>query len=164
VAPFYRDRFWLVIVCIGLISPLVYYIHIKSCPDSDNLWPVITFTIITATFVDSLVPSEQIVTGLIFTPVVNEFAFEGPFLKLGQNVGLLVGAVFWGVGSDIWGRRYLPNNLLYLLEFIYFFFPLQVVFQRNAPHYRHFFPVCWRFTKLDYIMHPYGGVEHRCGW
>ena len=32
---------------------------------------------------------------------------KGPFLKsLGQNIGLLVGAVFWGVGSDIWGRRY----------------------------------------------------------
>jgi hypothetical protein len=38
--------------------------------------------------------------------VINEFNFEGPFLKLGQNIGLLVGAVFWGVGSDIWGRRY----------------------------------------------------------
>jgi len=38
--------------------------------------------------------------------VVNEFAFQGPFLKLGQNVGLLVGAVVFGVGSDIWGRKY----------------------------------------------------------
>ncbi|KAN0118683.1 Major facilitator superfamily domain containing protein [Russula decolorans] len=53
---------------------------------SDNLWPI--------------------VTGLIFTPVINEFTFKGPFLKLGQNIGLLVGAVFSGVGSDIWGRRY----------------------------------------------------------
>ena len=48
----------------------------------------------------------EIVTGLILTPVVNEFAFDGPFLKLAQNIGLLVGAVFWGVGADIWGRRY----------------------------------------------------------
>jgi hypothetical protein len=38
--------------------------------------------------------------------VINEFTFKGPFLKLGQNIGLLVGAVFSGVGSDIWGRRY----------------------------------------------------------
>lgn len=38
--------------------------------------------------------------------MINEFAFKGPFLKLGQNIGLLVGAVVWGVGSDIWGRRY----------------------------------------------------------
>lgn len=52
---------------------------------ADNLWPV--------------------VTGLILSPVINEFAFQGPFLKLGQNIGLLVGAVFWGVGSDVWGRR-----------------------------------------------------------
>lgn len=52
---------------------------------ADNLWPI--------------------VTGLILGPVLNEFAFEGPFLKLAQNIGLLVGAVFWGVGSDIWGRR-----------------------------------------------------------
>ncbi|SJL17550.1 related to 4-hydroxybenzoate transporter [Armillaria ostoyae] len=52
---------------------------------ADNLWPI--------------------VTGLILPPVVQEFQFQGPFLKLGQNIGLLVGAVFWGVGSDIWGRR-----------------------------------------------------------
>lgn len=45
-------------------------------------------------------------TGLIFAPVVNEFHFQGPFLKLGQNIGLLVGAAFWGVGSDVWGRKY----------------------------------------------------------
>ncbi|OBZ68823.1 putative MFS-type transporter PB1E7.08c [Grifola frondosa] len=49
---------------------------------SDNLWPI--------------------VTGLILAPVVNEFGFEGPFLKLGQNIGLLVGAAFWGVASDVW--------------------------------------------------------------
>ncbi|KAF8192100.1 MFS general substrate transporter [Pholiota molesta] len=52
---------------------------------ADNLWPI--------------------VTGLILPAVVNEFSFNGPFLKLGQNVGLLIGAVFWGVGADIWGRK-----------------------------------------------------------
>ncbi|KAK0185039.1 MFS general substrate transporter [Armillaria mellea] len=46
-----------------------------------------------------------IVTGLILPPVVQEFQFQGPFLNLGQSIGLLIGAVFWGVGSDIWGRR-----------------------------------------------------------
>jgi len=61
---------------------------------SDNLWPI--------------------VTGLIFTPVVNEFAFQGPFLKLGQNVGLLVGAVVFGVGSDIWGRKLSFNLTLFI--------------------------------------------------
>ncbi|KAF9055581.1 MFS general substrate transporter [Panaeolus papilionaceus] len=53
---------------------------------ADNLWPI--------------------VTGLILPPVLNEFqGSQGPFLKLGQNIGLLIGAVFWGAGSDIWGRR-----------------------------------------------------------
>lgn len=55
----------------------------SSC--RDNLWPI--------------------VTSLILAPVVNEFGFAGPWLKLGQGIGLLVGAVFWGVASDVWGRR-----------------------------------------------------------
>ncbi|KAF9225681.1 MFS general substrate transporter [Gyrodon lividus] len=59
---------------------------------SDNLWPI--------------------VTGLILDPVVNEFNVEGPLLKLAQNVGLLVGAVFWGVASDVWGRRWSFNLTL----------------------------------------------------
>ncbi|KAA1474777.1 MFS general substrate transporter [Dentipellis sp. KUC8613] len=59
---------------------------------SDNLWPI--------------------VTGLILSPVVNEFNFQGPFLKLGQNIGLLVGAAFWGVGSDVWGRKWCFNLTL----------------------------------------------------
>ncbi|KAF7972372.1 hypothetical protein HWV62_18076 [Athelia sp. TMB] len=47
-----------------------------------------------------------IVTGIILTQVVNEFDFEGPWLILkyiwfiAQKLGLLVGAVFWGVGSE----------------------------------------------------------------
>ncbi|GLB38811.1 putative sugar (and other) transporter [Lyophyllum shimeji] len=59
-----------------------------------------------------------IVTGLILAPVVNEFHFEGPFLKLGQNIGLLVGAVFWGVGSDVWGRR-MSFNITLLITAIF---------------------------------------------
>jgi hypothetical protein len=44
---------------------------------ADNLWPV--------------------VTSLIFTPIVNEFApGRPPLLQLAQNIGLLVGAMFWG--------------------------------------------------------------------
>ncbi|KLO07040.1 MFS general substrate transporter [Schizopora paradoxa] len=61
---------------------------------SDNLWPI--------------------VTGLILSPVVNEFQFQGPFLKLGQNIGLLVGALFWGVGCDVWGRRPSFNITLFI--------------------------------------------------
>ncbi|RDB16565.1 putative MFS-type transporter PB1E7.08c [Hypsizygus marmoreus] len=65
---------------------------------ADNLWPI--------------------VTGLILTPVVSEFQFQGPFLKLGQNIGLLVGAVFWGVGSDVWGRR-ISFNVTLLITAIF---------------------------------------------
>ncbi|KAG1719613.1 hypothetical protein EDB19DRAFT_1647952, partial [Suillus lakei] len=50
-----------------------------------------------------------VVTGLILTPVANEFNVLGPWLKLAKNIGLLVGAAFWGVLSDIWGRRCVPN-------------------------------------------------------
>lgn len=57
---------------------------------SDNLWPI--------------------VTSLIFTSVVNEFQPEhGPFLTLAQNIGLLIGAMFWGFGADIFGRRWAFN-------------------------------------------------------
>lgn len=54
---------------------------------SDNLWPI--------------------VTSLILTPVTNEFSVSRPpLLSLAQNIGLLVGAVFWGFGCDIFGRRF----------------------------------------------------------
>ena len=46
---------------------------------SDNLWPI--------------------VTSLILTPIANEFnATKPPLLSLSQNIGLLVGAIFWGFG------------------------------------------------------------------
>ncbi|KAH8107746.1 MFS general substrate transporter [Cristinia sonorae] len=61
---------------------------------SDNLWPI--------------------VTSLILAPVVAEFGFEGPWLKLGQNIGLLVGAAFWGVASDVWGRQWAFNITLFI--------------------------------------------------
>ncbi|KAF1953649.1 MFS sugar transporter-like protein [Byssothecium circinans] len=57
---------------------------------SDNLWPI--------------------VTSLIFTPIKNEFTpTHPPFLALAQNIGLLVGAIFWGFGCDIFGRRWAFN-------------------------------------------------------
>lgn len=53
---------------------------------SDNLWPI--------------------VTSLILTPIVNEFhPTKGPLLTLSQNIGLLAGAIFWGFGCDIFGRK-----------------------------------------------------------
>ena len=57
---------------------------------SDNLWPI--------------------VTSLIFTPIANEFGpSQPPLLTLSQNIGLLVGAMFWGFGCDIFGRRWAFN-------------------------------------------------------
>jgi hypothetical protein len=47
----------------------------------------------------------QLATGLILSPVVNELHFNGPFLLLATNLGLLVGAIFWSVGCEIWGRK-----------------------------------------------------------
>ncbi|KAK2751044.1 hypothetical protein FQN57_000119 [Myotisia sp. PD_48] len=56
----------------------------------DNMWPIIT--------------------SLIFTPVKNEFAPNRPaYLTLAQNLGLLFGAVFWGFGCDVYGRKWAFN-------------------------------------------------------
>ncbi|KAL2129517.1 hypothetical protein VTI74DRAFT_7645 [Chaetomium olivicolor] len=60
---------------------------------SDNLWPI--------------------VTSLIFTPVTNEFGpSRPPLLTLSQNIGLLAGALFWGFGCDVFGRRWAFNLTL----------------------------------------------------
>ncbi|KAK7059886.1 MFS general substrate transporter [Favolaschia claudopus] len=56
----------------------------------------------------------QVVVALILVPVINEFHAQGPFLKLSQNIGLLVGAAFWGASADVWGRR-LAFNLTLLI-------------------------------------------------
>ncbi|GAW04846.1 sugar transporter [Lentinula edodes] len=53
-----------------------------------------------------------LITGLILTPVINEFKFDGPFLSLAANIGLFVGAVIWSFGCDIWGRRWSFNLTL----------------------------------------------------
>lgn len=60
---------------------------------SDNLWPI--------------------VTSLILPPVSREFELDKPpLLSLAQNIGLLVGAMFWGFGCDIFGRRWAFNLTL----------------------------------------------------
>ncbi|KAI6118431.1 MFS general substrate transporter [Pisolithus sp. B1] len=60
-------------------------------------------------FADSAWPS---MSGLILTPVVNEFQFNGPFLSLASNIGLFFGGLIWGLGCDIWGRRWSFNLTL----------------------------------------------------
>lgn len=60
---------------------------------SDNLWPI--------------------VTSLILTPIINEFhPSRGPLLTLSQNLGLLAGAIFWGFGCDVFGRKIAFNSTL----------------------------------------------------
>lgn len=60
---------------------------------SDNMWPM--------------------VTSLILIPIANEFAPSHPaLLTLCQNIGLLAGAVFWGFGCDIMGRKTAFNYTL----------------------------------------------------
>lgn len=60
-------------------------------------------------FSDSVWP---LIGGLILNPVVSEFEFQSEFLSLALNIGLFVGAVFWALGCDIWGRRYSFNFTL----------------------------------------------------
>ena len=53
----------------------------------DNLWPI--------------------VTSLILPAVQSEFRpTSAPLLTLAQNIGLLAGAIFWGFGCDIFGRKW----------------------------------------------------------
>lgn len=60
---------------------------------SDNLWPI--------------------VLSLIFAPVALEFKPDKPpIFMLSQNIGLLAGALFWGFGCDIFGRRWAFNLTL----------------------------------------------------
>jgi MFS family permease len=48
-----------------------------------------------------------IITSLLLPPIVNEFSPDRPpYLQLSQNLGLLAGAMFWGFGCDVFGRRY----------------------------------------------------------
>jgi Sugar phosphate permease len=60
---------------------------------SDNLWPVTTSLILPPLIVEFLGPS----------PNASRIA---PLLTLGQSIGLLLGALFWGFGSDAFGRRW----------------------------------------------------------
>ncbi|KAF8872121.1 MFS general substrate transporter [Mucidula mucida] len=70
-----------------------YQIHLFICAGfgwfADSVWPLIT--------------------SLILTQVTAEFKFSGPYLTLAANIGLLVGAIVWSVGCDIWGRRWSFN-------------------------------------------------------
>jgi MFS family permease len=59
-------------------------------------------------------PRPQLLSGLILTPVVAEFGFKPPYLSLALNIGLFIGSATWGIGCDIWGRRWPFNITLFL--------------------------------------------------
>ncbi|KAL2072914.1 hypothetical protein VTL71DRAFT_10238 [Oculimacula yallundae] len=60
---------------------------------NDNLWPI--------------------VTSLILPAIANEFhPAQKAYLPLAQNIGLLIGAMFWGFGCDVFGRRWAFNATL----------------------------------------------------
>ncbi|KAL1412170.1 hypothetical protein Q8F55_003180 [Vanrija albida] len=60
---------------------------------SDNMWPI--------------------TTSLILPAIAKEFSPKyPPMLTLAQNIGLLAGALFWGFGCDIFGRRQAFNLTL----------------------------------------------------
>lgn len=62
-------------------------------------------------FSDSVWP---LVTGLILSPTLNEFHFNGPLLSLAMNIGLLAGAILWSFGCDIWGRKWSFSLTLFI--------------------------------------------------
>lgn len=89
----YCSRFW--VVCVSapsIVQPELFLINLRFSQYSDSVWPLLG--------------------GLILAPVVSEFQFQGPFLSLAMNIGLFAGAVFWGLGCDIWGRRWSFNITL----------------------------------------------------
>lgn len=49
---------------------------------------------------------------------MTEFHFDAPLLSLAANIGLFIGAVFWGLSCDIWGRRW-PFNLTLIITGIF---------------------------------------------
>ena len=102
----------------------------------------------------------QIVTGLILAPVVQEFSFKGPFLKLAQNIGLLVGAAFWGLASDVWGRRFVPS-FIPTHVFAHLSSNQQLVLQPYPPHHRH---IRYRGRRLSELYHPLCHGRALVGW
>jgi MFS family permease len=81
---------------------------------NDNLWPIVTSLICLWPHF----PQALQLTWLV-TPVANEFnPSHPPVLSLAQNIGLLAGAMFWGFGCDIFGRK-LAFNLTLLVTAVF---------------------------------------------
>jgi len=59
----------------------------------------------TYTVNDDSDPPCKVLVGNILYPVLAEYQFNPPLLSLAMALGFFVGALFWGLSSDIWGRR-----------------------------------------------------------
>ncbi|KAI6017862.1 major facilitator superfamily domain-containing protein [Pisolithus marmoratus] len=59
-----------------------------------------------------------IAPGLIYASVIGDVYFSQYGIGVGWTVGLLIGSVVWGVGSDIWGRRWSFNFTLLITEYV----------------------------------------------
>ncbi|KAF9268793.1 MFS general substrate transporter [Marasmius fiardii PR-910] len=98
VDPVYQAKARILNTAIQEIGMGKYQVHLFCCAGfgwfADSVWPLIT--------------------GLILSPVVSEFKFNAPFLTLAANIGLLVGAVFWSFGCDVWGRKWSFNLTLFI--------------------------------------------------
>ncbi|KAF9024366.1 MFS general substrate transporter [Hymenopellis radicata] len=69
---------------------------------ADNLWPVSKPSML---YINS---NRSLSTGSHRsnpTPSPPRISIPRTLPQTRQNIGLLIGAVFWGVGSDVWGRR-----------------------------------------------------------
>ena len=56
-------------------------------------------------FRKTLIPCKALVGNILY-PVLAEYQFNPPLLSLAIALGFFAGALFWGLSSDIWGRRY----------------------------------------------------------
>ncbi|KGQ80707.1 hypothetical protein MEQ_06271 [Candida albicans P87] len=77
---------------------------------SDNAWPVATSLIL---------PRLNEINGVHPPPSSSSSSpNKGPYLMLAQNLGLLLGAAFWSISSDIIGRKW-AFNLTFLITGIW---------------------------------------------
>ena len=59
----------------------------------------------------ALIPCKALVGNILY-PALAEYEFNPPFLALALALGSFVGTFFWGLSSDIWGRRCVFPSLI----------------------------------------------------
>lgn len=85
------------------------------------------------------------------SPIAKEFSpSHPPVLQLSQNIGLLAGAMFWGFGCDIFGRKLAFNLTLAVTAF----FGLAAAFSPNFASIA-IFAALWSFGVSDSILRSF---------